>query len=48
MNKKEYERLVREAEKARCAVCGKEVTMEDRCSDGTYLHRECAYGTSTR
>jgi hypothetical protein len=46
--KKEYARLQREAERARCAACGKPVTMEDRCQDGLYLHRECAYATSSR
>lgn len=46
--KKEYQRLQREAERARCVACGKPVTMEDRCQDGFYLHRECAYETSTR
>jgi hypothetical protein len=48
MNKAEYERLVREAQKARCMVCGKPVEMEDRCQDGNYLHRECGYATSSR
>lgn len=46
--RREKERLVREARVARCAVCGLEVTIEDRCSDGLYLHRECAYAESTR
>lgn len=48
MNRKEYELLVRAAEKARCMVCSKPVSMEDRCEDGNYLHRECGYATSTR
>ena len=46
--KKEYARLEQEAARARCSVCGKPVAMEDRCEDGLYLHRECAYSTSTR
>jgi hypothetical protein len=46
--KREKERLAREAREARCAVCGLEVTIEDRCNDGLYLHRECAYAESSR
>ncbi len=46
--KKEIARLKREADKARCAACGKRVSPEDRCSDGLYLHRECAYAQATR
>jgi hypothetical protein len=46
--KKQLERDRREAEKAVCAYCGKKVTMEDRCQDGLYLHRECAYASSQR
>jgi hypothetical protein len=42
VNKKAYEAAAREAEKARCAVCGRKVTMADRCEDGLYLHVECA------
>ena len=47
-DKRDRARLWREASKARCAVCGKEVTMEDRCNDGLYLHRDCALTVSTR
>lgn len=46
--KKEFARLQREAEKARCMVCGEKVSMEDRCTDGGYLHRECGYRYSQR
>jgi len=46
--KKEAARLKRETERARCVVCGKRVSLEDRCSDGNYLHRECGYATSQR
>jgi hypothetical protein len=46
--KKEHERLKREASRARCSVCGEPVGMEDRCQDGTYLHRECAYQNASR
>lgn len=46
--KKEYARLEQEARRARCSVCKKPVTMEDRCTDGLYLHRECAFKTSNR
>ena len=46
--KREKERLAREANTARCAWCGKEVSPEDRCEDGLYLHRECAYESSQR
>jgi hypothetical protein len=46
--KKAQVRLEREAEKARCLICGKAVTPEDRCEDGNYLHRECAYQSSWR
>lgn len=44
--KKEQERIRRETEKARCMVCGKKVSLEDRCNDGNYLHRECGYAAS--
>lgn len=46
--KKEKARMEREAAKARCVVCRKRVSPEDRCTDGTYLHRECGYATSSR
>lgn len=46
--KKEQARLKREADKARCIVCRKRVSPEDRCSDGNYMHRECGYATSSR
>jgi hypothetical protein len=46
--KKEQARLERETAKARCMVCGKRVALEDRCSDGSYLHRECGYAQSSR
>jgi hypothetical protein len=46
--KREEERLGREARAARCAWCGKEVSIEDRCEDGLHLHRECAYEASRR
>lgn len=46
--KKELARLKHEAEKARCIVCRKKVSPEDRCSDGNYLHRECGYAASER
>ena len=48
MTQKEYERLLREAARAKCAVCEKPVEIEDRCEDGLYLHRECAYKMSSR
>jgi hypothetical protein len=48
MTKSELAKAERDAEKARCAVCGKKVTMEDRCNDGLYIHRECAYKTASR
>lgn len=44
--KKEIARREREVEDARCMVCDKPVALEDRCEDGNYLHRECAYQTS--
>jgi hypothetical protein len=43
---REQEALRKQAAAARCAYCGKQVTMEDRCEDGIYLHRECAYKAS--
>jgi len=46
--KKELARLEREASNARCIVCGEPVGVEDRCADGNYLHRACAYEASTR
>lgn len=46
--KKELAKLARMADDARCLVCGKPVSVEDRCSDGNYLHRECAFGSQTR
>lgn len=46
VRKREQERLAREASIARCIVCGEPVGMEDRCSDGNYLHRKCGYATS--
>lgn len=46
--KKEAARLKREAEKARCIVCKKRVSPEDRTTEGTYIHRECAYAESWR
>lgn len=46
--KKELTRLERMAKEARCLVCGKSVSVEDRCEDGNYLHRGCAFQTQTR
>lgn len=46
--KRQLARLEQEAQRARCAHCGKKVTTEDRCQDGLYLHYECAYQTSRR
>lgn len=45
--KREMEKLRREAERSRCAVCGEKVTIEDHCSDGLFLHRHCAQASST-
>jgi len=42
VTKSEYRAAVKEAEKSRCVVCGKNVGIADRCSDGLYLHVECA------
>lgn len=46
--KREAEKLERETKKARCAVCGEPVSLEDRCADGLYLHKSCAYKVSQR
>ena len=46
--KNEAKRLARETAKARCMVCGEKVELLDRCADGQYLHRHCAYEHSQR
>lgn len=46
--RREEARREREVENARCLVCGKPASLEDRCQDGNYLHRECAARSSWR
>lgn len=48
MNKGAYEAAVKAAQRARCARCGKKVTLEDRCQDGLYLHLDCARATMSQ